>query len=47
LYTSPNIVRVLKPRDMRWVGNVTNMRGMISAYNILSENMTRRTTWKT
>jgi hypothetical protein len=26
LYTSPNIVRVIKPRRMRWAGNVARMR---------------------
>jgi len=27
LYSSPNIVRVIKSRRMRWAGNVTRMRG--------------------
>ena len=27
LYSSPNIVRVIKSRRMRWAGNVTRMEG--------------------
>ena len=26
LYSSPNIIRVIKSRTMRWVGNVASMR---------------------
>jgi hypothetical protein len=26
LYTSPNIIRVIKSRKMRWVGHVARMR---------------------
>jgi hypothetical protein len=25
LYSSPNIIRMIKPRRMRWVGNVAHM----------------------
>ena len=27
LYSSPNIVRVIKPRRMRWAGDVARMGG--------------------
>jgi hypothetical protein len=35
LYTSPNIVRVIKSERMRWTGYVTRMEEMRNAYNIL------------
>jgi hypothetical protein len=35
LYTSPNIVRVIKSRRMRWVGHVACMRKGRNAYSIL------------
>jgi hypothetical protein len=33
-YASPNIIRVIKSRRMRWVGHVARI-GEINAYNIL------------
>jgi len=33
LYTSPNIIRVMKSRSMRWAGHVAHMGEMRSAYN--------------
>jgi hypothetical protein len=35
LYSSPNIVRVIKARRMRWAGHVARMEEMKGAYNIL------------
>jgi hypothetical protein len=35
LYASPNIVRVIKSRRIRWVVHVAYMGGIISAYIIL------------
>jgi hypothetical protein len=35
LYSSPNIVRVIKARRMRWAGHVASMGEMRGAYNIL------------
>jgi hypothetical protein len=32
---SPNIIRVIKSRSMRYAGNVARMGEMINAYNIL------------
>ena len=35
LYSSPNIVRVIKPRRMRWVGHVTRMGEERGVYRVL------------
>jgi hypothetical protein len=35
LHSSPNIIRVIKSRGMRWVGYVAQMGEMRNAYNIL------------
>jgi len=35
LYASPNIIRVIKSRRMRWVGHVALMREMRNAYTVL------------
>jgi len=35
LYTSPNIIRVIKSRGMRWVGHVAHMGEIRSVYSIL------------
>jgi hypothetical protein len=35
LYASPNIIRVIKSREMRWVGHVAQMGEMRNAHNIL------------
>jgi hypothetical protein len=35
LHTSPNIIRVIKSRSVRWVGQVARMGAMRNAYNIL------------
>jgi hypothetical protein len=35
LYSSPNIIRVIKSRRMRWAGNVARMGEKRSAYTIL------------
>jgi hypothetical protein len=34
LYSSPNIIRMIKPRRMRWAGHLARM-GMRNAYRIL------------
>ena len=35
LYSSPNIVRVIKSRRMRWAGHVARMREERGAYRVL------------
>jgi hypothetical protein len=35
LYTSPNIIRVIKYRGVKWAGYVARMGGMRSAFKIL------------
>jgi hypothetical protein len=35
LYSSPNIIKMIKSRRMRWVGNVARMRAMRNTYEIL------------
>jgi hypothetical protein len=35
LYSSPNIVRVIKSRRMRWAGHVARMRESRGAYRVL------------
>jgi hypothetical protein len=35
VYTSPNIVRVIKSRKMRWVCHIAGMGEMRNAYEIL------------
>ena len=35
LYTSPNIVRVIKPRRMRWAGHVARMGEERGVYRVL------------
>ena len=34
LYTSPNIVRVIKSRRMRWVGHVARMGEKMEVYRV-------------
>jgi hypothetical protein len=35
LYTSPNIIRVIKSRRMRWAGHIARTGELRNAYNIL------------
>jgi hypothetical protein len=35
LYASPNIVKVIKSRRMRWAGHVAHIEEMRNIYNIL------------
>ena len=42
LYRSPNIVRVIKSRRLRWIGHVARMEESRSAFKIL----TGKRTWK-
>jgi hypothetical protein len=46
-YSSPNIMRRIKSRKMRWAGYVARMGEMRSVYNIWFENLKGRATRKT
>jgi hypothetical protein len=35
LYASPNVIRAMKKRKMRWAGNIMRMREMSNSSNIL------------
>jgi hypothetical protein len=35
MYTSPNIIMVIRSRSIRWAGHIARMREMRNAYNIL------------
>jgi len=35
LYSKPNIIRVIKPRKMRWEGHVARLEERRSAYRVL------------
>ena len=43
LYPSPNIVRVIKSRRMKWAGHVARMGERREAYRVL---VGKETTWK-
>ena len=40
LYPSPNIVRVIRPRRLRWAGHVVRMEGDRNALKILTGKAT-------
>ena len=40
LYRSPNIVRAIKSRRLRWPGNVTGMEEGGSAFKVLTDKPT-------
>ena len=42
LYRSPNIVRVIRPRRLKWVGHVARMEEGRSAFKILTGKPTGR-----
>jgi len=45
LYSSPNIVRVIKSRRMRWVGHVARMCEEREVYRVLVGNRRERNRW--
>jgi hypothetical protein len=49
LYSSPNILRVIKSRRVRWAGHVARMGERRATYRILVRRADgkRRTTWET
>jgi hypothetical protein len=42
VYVSPNIIRVIRSKSMRWVGHVVRVGEMRSAYNFSSKNLKGR-----
>jgi hypothetical protein len=42
LYSSPNIIRIMKSRRIRWAGHVARMGEMRNAYRILVEKLEGR-----
>jgi hypothetical protein len=42
LYSSPNVIRMIKSRRMRWAGHVTRMEHKWNAYKILVESHKER-----
>ena len=44
MYRSPNIVRVIKSRRLRWAGHVARMKEGRSAFKILTGKATRKRT---
>jgi hypothetical protein len=42
LYSSPNIIRIIKSRRMRWVGHVARMGEKRNAYRLLWESRRER-----
>ena len=47
LYSSPNIVRNLKSRRLRWAGHVARMEQFRNAYRVLVEKPDRkRPSWR-
>ena len=45
LYRSPNIVRVIKSRKLRWAGHIARMEEGRSAFKILTVNLQERDLW--
>jgi hypothetical protein len=46
-YSSPNVVRVIKSKRMRWTEHVTRMGGGEAYIGFWLETLRERTTWKT
>jgi hypothetical protein len=47
MYSSPNIVRVIKARRMRCLAHVTRMGKSRGVHRVWCENLTEETPWKT
>ena len=45
MYSSPNIVRVIKSRRLKWAGHVVRMEEGRSAFKILTVNLQERDLW--
>jgi hypothetical protein len=42
LYSSPNIIRIIKARMMKWAGHVARMGEKRNAYRLLGKSEVRR-----
>jgi len=47
LYSSPNIIRVIKPSRMRWAWHVAHVGSRSDVYSVFFGNLRERTAWKT
>jgi hypothetical protein len=47
LYSSPNIIRQIKSRRMRWAGRVARVGQERNVCKVLVEGQRKETTWKT
>jgi hypothetical protein len=47
LYSSLNIIRVIKSRSLKWTGHVTRTGERTDAYRIFVGKPVKETTWKT
>ena len=47
LYFSPNIIQVIKPRSLRWLGYVACMRDCMVAIQCYWGNLRKKITWRT
>jgi hypothetical protein len=47
LYSSPNIIRAIKSRRMRWAGHVAGMGKRRGVYRVVEETRGKETTCKT
>jgi hypothetical protein len=47
LYCSPNIIRAIKSRRMRWAGHVAGKGDSRCAYKVLVVRLEGESTWKT
>jgi hypothetical protein len=47
MYSSPNIIKVIKLKIMRWVGHLAHKGGRRGEYNALVGKLRERTTQKT
>jgi hypothetical protein len=47
LYSSPNVLRVIKSRSIRWVGHGAHVDKMRNKYKLLVGKTEGKSTWKT
>jgi hypothetical protein len=47
LYSTPDIIRQIKSRRMKWAGHVARMGEVRNVYRLLMGDPKEKTTWKT